>query len=86
MEALKELSQEELSSRLYKMCEFEQGKGGNKIKLKHHLTASANTELNKVLPTGYKEAAPFGEYEEQPLLRLTSKNWNFAIEGKDFET
>lgn len=86
MAELKELTQSELSERLYKAYQFEKGKGGIKIKLKHHLIAGANTEISKNLDKSYKEANPFsldGPY--QPLLRLSSSNWDFAIEGKDFE-
>ncbi len=83
LEELKELTENELSKRLYKMYQFEAD--SNKIKFKHHLISGANTEINKSLPKEYKEASPFGTFEEQPLLRLTANNWNFAIEGKDFE-
>lgn len=82
LEELKELSDKELSDRLYKMYQFEGD--SNKIKFKHHLISGANTEINKNLPKEYKEASPFGTFIKQPLLRLTSSNWNFAIEGKDF--
>ena len=83
LEELTELSKEELSQRLYKMYQFEAD--SNKIKFKHHLVSGSNTDISKALPNGYKEAASFGTYENQPLMRLTSANWNFAIEGKDFE-
>lgn len=83
LEELKDLSEKELSDRMYKMYQFEGD--SNKIKFKHHLISGANTEINKSLPKGYKEASPFGSFEKQPLMRLTAGNWNFAIEGKDFE-
>lgn len=83
LEELKELDEKEISNRLYKMYQFEGD--SNKIKFKHHLVSGANTEIKKILPNEYKEASPFGTFKEQPLLRLTAANWNFAIEGKDFE-
>jgi CRISPR-associated endonuclease Csn1 len=83
LEELKELDEKELSKRLYKMYQFEAD--SNKIKFKHHLVSGANTEIVKSLPNGYKEASEFGSFEEQPLMRLTAANWNFAIEDKDFE-
>lgn len=83
LEELTELTKEELSQRMYKMYQFEAD--SNKIKFKHHLISGSNTDIVKSLPKGYKEAALYGTYENQPLMRLTSSNWNFAIEGKDFK-
>lgn len=83
LEELKDLTQKELSDRMYKMYQFEGD--SNKIKFKHHLVSGANTEIVKNLPKGYKEASEYGSFEEQPLMRLTAGNWNFAIEEKDFE-
>ncbi|SKB75744.1 CRISPR-associated endonuclease Csn1 [Salegentibacter holothuriorum] len=85
LEELMELDEKELSKRMYKMYQFERGKGGDKIKFKHHLISGPNIDIIKKLPKEYKEASPFGSFEEQPLMRLTAGNWNFAIEEKDFE-
>ncbi|MFD2826486.1 type II CRISPR RNA-guided endonuclease Cas9 [Leeuwenhoekiella polynyae] len=85
LEELKDLNEKELSNRMYKMYQFEQGKGGDKIKFKHHLISGANTEIVNGLPKGYKEASEYGCFDEQPLMRLTAGNWNFAIENQDFE-
>ena len=78
IEELKELSQEELSERLYKMYQFE---SDGRIKLKHHLISGSNTEIKKE----HKETSFFDFDNYSPLLRLRGNNWNFAIEGKDFQ-
>lgn len=79
MAELAELNPSELSERLYKAYQFE---GDGRIKLKHHLIAGSNTEIKKE----YKEVNQFTfDDSYKPLLRLSSSNWNFAIEGKDFE-
>lgn len=83
LEELKDLTQKELSDRMYKMYQFEGD--SNKIKFKHHLISGANTEIVKALQKGYKEASEYGSFEKQPLMRLTAGNWNFAIEEKDFK-
>ncbi|HET8810946.1 MAG TPA: HNH endonuclease domain-containing protein [Flavobacteriaceae bacterium] len=77
-EELKELSQEELSDRLYKMYEFEKD---GRIKLQHHLISGNRTDIKKE----YKESSSMNFEEYAPLLRIRSKAWNFAIEGKDFK-
>ncbi|GGD08560.1 type II CRISPR RNA-guided endonuclease Cas9 [Hyunsoonleella pacifica] len=78
MEELKELNKMELSQRLYKAYQFE---SDGRIKLKHHLIAGSNTDIKKK----YKEVSLFKFDGYQPLLRLRQKNWDFAIEHKDFE-
>lgn len=77
-EELKELSQDELSTRLYKIYQFE---GDGRIKLKHHLISGSDTDIKKK----YGEASSMDFEKYIPLLRITSKSWDFALEGKDFE-
>jgi CRISPR-associated endonuclease Csn1 len=78
IDELKELSTVELSNRLYKMYQFE---NDGRIKLKHHMISGSNTEIKKK----YKEKSSFEFNQYAPLLRLSSSNWNFAIEDKDFD-
>lgn len=78
LEELKELLQKELSDRLYKMYQFESDT--SRIKFKHHLISGSNTDIKKQ----YKESSLMNYKEYTPLLRLTAKEWNFAIEDKDF--
>lgn len=77
IEELKEMDKEELSNRLYKAYQFE---NDGRIKLKHHLIAGSGTEIKKL----HKESSSFDYENYKPLLRLRQKNWNFAIENKDF--
>jgi len=78
MEELKELSKEDLSVRLFKMYQFE---SDGRIKFRHHIVAGIDTELKKE----NKEYSYFDRNEKQVFLRLRQGQWNFAIEGKDFE-
>lgn len=82
MEELKELLNdnglEDLSTRLFKIYQFE---GDGRIKFRHHLAAGIDTELKKV----NKEFSYFDITEKPVFLRLRQGQWNFAIEGIDFE-
>ncbi|WP_394660231.1 type II CRISPR RNA-guided endonuclease Cas9 [uncultured Chryseobacterium sp.] len=75
---LKDLEKPELSNRMFKMYQFEKD---GRIKFRHHLAAGIDTELKKL----YSEDNSFIVGKQQVFLRLTQGQWNFAIEGKDFE-
>ncbi|WP_116787333.1 type II CRISPR RNA-guided endonuclease Cas9 [Flavobacterium psychrotrophum] len=77
-EELLELSKVELSTRMYKMYGFE---GDGRIRFKHHLAAGMDTELKK----DNKELPYYNADEKTMFLRLTQKQWNFIVEGPDFE-
>lgn len=77
-EELPELDNIELFERIYEAYQFETD---GRIKFKHHLLAGDLTEAKKT----YKEESKLSFEKYEPLLRLTSKNWNFIIENKDFE-
>ena len=79
LDELKELNKNELSNRMYKMYQFEGDT--SRIKFKHHLISGSNTDIKKE----YKESSTFNFEKYTPLLRMTSKSWNFAIEERDFE-
>jgi CRISPR-associated endonuclease Csn1 len=68
-----ELSNNELSKRLYKIIGFEKD---GRIRFKHHLIATRDQDLNMFSDISFSEA--------YPLLRLTSSKFNFIIENKDF--
>ncbi|AWM12580.1 hypothetical protein DI487_00960 [Flavobacterium sediminis] len=78
MEELKEISREDLSKRLFKIYQFE---SDGRIKFRHHLVAGIDTELKKE----NKEYSSFNIEENSVFLRLTQTQWNFAIDGVDFE-
>jgi CRISPR-associated endonuclease Csn1 len=63
---------------MFKMYQFEKD---GRIKFRHHLAAGIDTELKKL----YSEDNSFIIGKQQVFLRLTQGQWNFAIEGKDFE-
>ncbi|WP_027384529.1 type II CRISPR RNA-guided endonuclease Cas9 [Epilithonimonas caeni] len=75
---LKDLEKPELSNRMFKMYQFEKD---GRIKFRHHLAAGIDTELKKDNP----EYSSINFDERQIFLRLRQGQWNFAIEGKDFE-
>ncbi|AQX06194.1 hypothetical protein ATB99_07755 [Elizabethkingia meningoseptica] len=75
---LKDLEQKELSDRMFKMYQFEKD---GRIKFRHHLVAGIDTELKK----DNQEYSSVNFEEKQVFLRLSQGQWNFAIEGKDFE-
>ncbi|OAV76115.1 hypothetical protein Barb7_00221 [Bacteroidales bacterium Barb7] len=80
---LKELLKEDhpekhFSKRLFKIYQFE---SDGRMKFRHHLAAGIDTELKK-------DSEEFSEFklENNPVfLRLSKKQWNFAIENVDFE-
>lgn len=78
IEELKDLSKDDLSERLFKIYQFE---GDGRIKFKHHLVAGVDTELKK----DNKEYSSFNVDESPVFLRLRQNNWNFAIDGIDFD-
>lgn len=75
---LKDLEKPELSNRMFKMYQFEKD---GRIKFRHHLAAGIDTELKKDNP----EYSSVNFNEKQIFLRLRQGQWNFAIEGKDFD-
>lgn len=78
IEELKEVSKAHLSRRLFKMYQFE---SDGRIKFRHHLAAGIDTDLKKI----YKEFSSFNLEDNPVFLRLRQANWNFAIDGVDFE-
>ena len=78
IEELKSLSDQEISKRLFKIYQFE---SDGRMKFKHHLAAGIDTDLKKL----HKEDKSFELDKEQVFLRLTRGEWNFAVDGKDFE-
>lgn len=84
MEELKSLSTKELSTRLYLIVKFEDGR----ISLKHHLNSMSEEDLKremKRLNLADVGASSFNFSNPIPKLRITKSNFNFAIEGKHFE-
>jgi CRISPR-associated endonuclease Csn1 len=84
IEELKSLSTTELSSRLYLIVKFEDGK----ISLKHHLNSMSEEDLKiqmKRLGLPDTGASSFNFTNPIPKLRISKSNFNFAIEGKHFE-
>ncbi len=78
IEELKDLPNKDLSNRLFKMYQFE---GDGRIKFRHHMAAGIDTDLKKE----NKEFSYFDSSEKPIFLRLRKANWNFAIDGVDFE-
>jgi CRISPR-associated endonuclease Csn1 len=78
IEELKDLSIADLSRRLFKIYQFE---SDGRIKFRHHLTAGIDTDLKKI----HKEFSSFNLEDNPVFLRLRQANWNFAIDGVDFE-
>ncbi len=75
---LKDLVQGELSARMFKMYQFEKD---GRIKFRHHLAAGIDTELKKD-----NQEYSSVNFDYNPIfLRLSQGQWNFAIDGKDFE-
>ena len=77
-EELKDLTQADLSKRLYKVYKFE---SDGRMRFRHHLASGIDTELKK----DNKEFSSFEIKESPVFMRLTQKAWNFAIDGVDFE-
>ncbi|MGJ1318593.1 type II CRISPR RNA-guided endonuclease Cas9 [Sphingobacterium spiritivorum] len=76
---LTHLCSEELSGRMYKVYQFEGD--SSRMKFRHHLAAGIDTELKKE----NQEYSSIDFEIKQVFLRLSQGQWNFAIEGKDFE-
>jgi CRISPR-associated endonuclease Csn1 len=71
---LKYFSKDEISIRLYKIIEFEKD---GRIKFKHHIDARKDEALGK--------GDSIIDYNKpKGKLRLSKGNFNFIIEGKDF--
>ena len=77
-EELKDIEPRELLSRLYNVYQFE---SDGRMKFKHHLLAGDMTEAKKQ----FKEESSLIFDSYSPLYRISQGNWNFAIEGVDFE-
>lgn len=77
-EFLKDGQLDEISKRLFKIYQFE---SDGRIKFRHHLVAGIDTELKKE----NKEYSSFNIDDNPVFLRLRQANWNFAIDGVDFE-
>lgn len=78
IEELYDLNINELSPRLFKITQFE---ADGRIKFRYHLAAGIDTELKKV----NKEYSFFDVNENPVFLRLSQKEWKFAIDGVDFK-
>ncbi|MCE5178218.1 MAG: hypothetical protein LLF81_03610 [Porphyromonadaceae bacterium] len=96
-EELKELSNNELSKRIYKMNRIFSSEDG-RIQFYHHLDARDDKKLladfpEKTIwfdgkPTGKRQKNGFAKFSPDfvaPRLLLAPSNFNFIIEGKDFE-
>ena len=90
---LRDLSQADLSKRMYKIYKFE---SDGKIRFRHHLAAGNETDLKKEnlefteiqFANGTLQGLQKkkGNTANNPIfLRLAQKQWNFAIDGVDFE-
>ena len=77
-EELLDLNTNELTKRMFKITQLE---SDGRIKFKHHLAAGIDTDLKKE----NKEFSNVNLDENQLFLRLRKKEWNFAIDGVDFE-
>lgn len=96
-EELKELSNKELSKRIYKMNRIFSSEDG-RIQFYHHLDARDDKKLladfpEKTIwfdgkPAGKRQKNGFAKFSTNfvaPRLLLAPSNFNFIIEGKDFE-
>ena len=90
IEELKELDKSEISNRLYYVKTLFDSKS-QRIIFQHHLEARNNEELLRDFPRerfGTKGKDGFSRFNIDfiaPRLLLTPSNFNFIIEGKDFE-
>lgn len=78
MHELKDLDIRDISKRMFKVYQFE---SDGRMKFRHHLAAGIDTELKKQ----NKECSSINFDEKQVFLRISQAQWNFAIEGIDFE-
>ncbi|MEW6773661.1 MAG: type II CRISPR RNA-guided endonuclease Cas9 [Bacteroidota bacterium] len=76
IEELKDLSFNQLSKRTYNVKGFEKD---GRILLLNHLEARKSDIVNK------EKSSELNWENLSPLLRISRENFNFAIEGKDFE-
>lgn len=89
-EELLDLEKEDLSKRLYTVKTLADAKQGL-IQFQHHLEARSDEELTAAFPPsefGQKGKNGFSNYNKDfiaPRLLLSPNNFNFIIEGKDFE-
>ena len=90
IEELKELEKQDISKRLYFVKNLADAKQGL-IRFQHHLEARSDLQLNEDFPVkdfGKKGLNGFSKFSTDfvaPRLLLSSGNFNFIIEGKDFE-
>lgn len=78
IEELKELDNSDLTKRLYKVYQFE---SDGRMKFRNHMAAGIDTDLKKE----NKEGASFNFENPSIFLRIRQGEWNFAIDGVDFE-
>lgn len=78
IEELKELDNSDLTKRLYKVYQFE---NDGRMKFRNHIAAGMDTDLKKV----YKEDSSFNFENPSVFLRISQGEWNFAVDGVDFE-
>ncbi|MBX2931218.1 MAG: hypothetical protein KF781_04625 [Chitinophagaceae bacterium] len=81
---LKEISQSEISKRLYLVGSFEEGK----VYMKHHLSSMKEEDIKlrlKEMSVSEKGASSLNFETPYPKLRLSQGSLNMAIEGKHFE-
>lgn len=84
---LKEMSNAEISSRLYYVKRFHQAERGN-IVFQHHLEARSDDELSKVYGTLGKNGFSIDkltDFFSPPRILFTPNKDVFIIEGRDFE-
>lgn len=87
---LKELNVNELSNRLYFVKNLADAKQGL-IRFQHHLESRDDNQLSEDFPSdvfGMKGKNGFSKFTNDfiaPRLLLSTSNYNFIIEGKDFE-
>lgn len=90
IEELKDLEKQNFSKRLYFVKNLADAKSG-RIRFQHHIDARSDTQLNEDFPekdfgkNGINGFSKFSTDFVAPRLLLTPGNFNFIIEGKDFE-
>jgi CRISPR-associated endonuclease Csn1 len=88
IEELKDLDKSDQLKRLYILYGFEDewdkkrlNKTKHRISFRNHLIAGTLTDIKKM----YGQSSIIDFDNINPLLRLSKNNWNFAIEGKNFD-